>query len=42
MTDRCREKDDEIKDNHCPRCGTFLTSKWSGVECKRCGWWFCY
>lgn len=26
----------------CPECGGKLLLKWSGVECKACGWWFCH
>jgi len=26
----------------CPKCGHVLISKWSGVKCSHCDYWFCY
>lgn len=27
----------------CPVCGKHLTFRgYDGIECKACGWWFCY
>lgn len=32
----------EVHEDQCPECGTQLTEKWSGVECAKCGYVFCY
>lgn len=32
----------EMLSKKCPNCGSLLTAKWSGVYCKRCGYWFCW
>ena len=40
QTDICPKT--EGKSDICPECGAMLTVKWSGVECKECGYWFCY
>jgi hypothetical protein len=29
-------------DDTCPECGAELKSKWSGVACTKCDYWFCY
>ena len=26
----------------CPKCGSPLKEKWSGVECTKCDYWFCF
>ncbi len=33
----------ENHDDPCPKCGTQLKAKWSGVECPNpeCDYWFC-
>ena len=39
------EKEDDIDDDKssiCPDCGAKLISKWSGVKCSECDYWFCY
>lgn len=31
------------RDGECPRCGSKITEKWSGVQCSSpdCTWWEC-
>lgn len=30
------------EDDSCPECGNKLITKYSGVKCSSCDWWFCY
>lgn len=34
----------EVPDTPCPKCGTVLRTKWSGVECpnQECDYWLCF
>jgi hypothetical protein len=32
----------DTRRDDCPECGSPLIDKWSGVECSRCSYWFCF
>jgi len=38
------DESDELIEDSCPKCGTPLREKWSGVECPNpdCDYWFCF
>lgn len=35
------ETDDRLDREPCPECGAPLITKWSGMKCPECDYWFC-
>ena len=37
ICDKCLHESDA-----CPECGSRTESKWSGIKCSKCAYWFCF
>ena len=40
----CRVFKEHVEINKCPKCGSPILDKWSGIKCsnENCDYWFCF